>query len=77
MPLRNNLLKINEAQRLAVLKRKEMFAAAFSTPAGKAVVEYLREKYLDKPVCVIDNVYFGYVREGQNDVVRDILEMIK
>ena len=58
-------------------KRNSIFRACFSTPAGREVLAYLEEHYLSKPVWVIDNVYWGYVREGQNDVVRDIRRMAK
>ncbi len=84
MPQNNNnsmfgvrSLKGSKEQADAIEKRNSIFRACFSTPAGKEVLAYLQEKYLSKPVCVIDNVYYGYVREGQNDVVREILDMAK
>jgi hypothetical protein len=58
-------------------KRNSIFRACFSTPAGREVLAYLEKRYLSKPVCVIDNVYWGYLREGQNDVVRNILSWSK
>lgn len=70
-------LKGSKEQADVLEKRNSIFRACFSTPAGKEVLAYLQEKYLSKPVCVIDNVYYGYVREGQNDVVRAILDMAK
>lgn len=84
MPLNNNSsmlgvrsLKGSKEQADAIEKRNSIFRACFSTPAGKEVLAYLQKKYLSKPVCVIDNVYYGYVREGQNNVVREILDMAK
>lgn len=84
MPLDNNSsmlgvrsLKGSKEQADAIEKRNSIFRACFSTPAGKEVLAYLQEKYLSKPVCMIDNVYYGYVREGQNNVVRAILDMAK
>ena len=84
MPLNNNSsmlgvrsLKGSKEQADVLEKRNSIFRACFSTPAGKEVLAYLQEKYLSKPVCVIDNVYYGYVREGQNNVVREILDMAK
>lgn len=58
-------------------KRNSIFRACFSTPAGREVLAYLEKRYLSKPVCAIDNVYWGYLREGQNDVVRNILSWAK
>lgn len=84
MPLNNNSsmlgvrsLKGSKEQADVLEKRNSIFRACFSTPAGKEVLAYLQEKYLSKPVCMIDNVYYGYVREGQNNVVRAILDMAK
>lgn len=71
------LQKPSKEQQDAIEKRNSIFRACFSTPAGKAVLEYLEKKYLDKPVCMIDNVYYGYVREGQNDLIRTIKEYAK
>lgn len=70
-------LKGSKEQADVLEKRNSIFRACFSTPAGKEVLAYLQEKYLSKPVCMIDNVYYGYVREGQNNVVRAILDMAK
>lgn len=70
-------LKGGQEQADAIEKRNSIFRACFSTPAGQEVLSYLQDKYLSKPVCMIDNVYYGYVREGQNDVVREILKMAK
>lgn len=70
-------LKPTKQQQDAAEKRRSIFRACFSTPAGKQVLEYLENMYLAKPVCVIDNVYYGYWREGQNDVVRAIRTMSK
>ena len=82
MPAKNDFgparfLKPNEEQVKAREKRNSVVRACFSTPAGKEVLAYLKEKYLDKPVCVINNVYYGYVREGQNEVVRAIIQYSK
>lgn len=70
-------LKGGKEQADVLEKRNSIFRACFSTPAGKEVLAYLQDKYLSKPVCMIDNVYYGYLREGQNDVVRAIVEMSK
>lgn len=78
MPKNNDVFGIKRLQKPskeqldAIEKRNSIFRACFSTPAGKAVLEYLEKNYLDKPVCVIDNVHYGYVREGQNDLIRTI-----
>jgi hypothetical protein len=61
----------------AIEKRNSMFKACFSTQAGKEVLVFLEEKYLTKPVCMIDNVYYGYIREGQNSIIREIKDYIK
>lgn len=70
-------LKGTKEQADVIEKRNSIFRACFSTPAGREVMAYLSERYLSKPVCMIDNVYYGYVREGQNDVVREILSWAK
>lgn len=84
MPKNNNdmfgvrrLQKPSKEQQDAIEKRNSIFRACFSTPAGKAVLEFLEKKYLNKPVCMLDNVYYGYVREGQNDIIRTIKEYAK
>ena len=70
-------LMARQEQKDAIEKRNSIFRACFSTSAGKQVLDYLEKKYLNKPVCMIDNVYYGYVREGQNDVVREIMNFAK
>lgn len=70
-------LKGTKEQADVVEKRNSIFRACFSTPAGREVMAYLEERYLSKPVCMIDNVYYGYIREGQNEVVRSILSWAK
>ena len=70
-------LMVPQEQKDQLEKRNSIFRACFSTSAGQKVLEYLKTKYLDKPVCMIDNVYYGYVREGQNDVVREIMNYAK
>ena len=70
-------LMARQEQKDQLEKRNSIFRACFSTSAGQKVLDYLEKKYLNKPVCMIDNVYYGYVREGQNDVVREIMNFAK
>lgn len=67
-------LEPNAEQAAQIARRNSVFRACFSTQAGKEVLAFLEKKYLSKPVCMIDNVYYGYIREGQNDVVREIIK---
>lgn len=85
MPLNKNEKSIYATAKIGPSKeaisaaeaRNSIFKACFSTQSGQQVLTYLREKYLNKPVCVIDNIYYGYVREGQNSIIREIEEFIK
>lgn len=54
-----------------------LFAKVFNTPEGKMVLAELRSRTLDAPSWYPGaNEHFGYVREGQNTVVREILTRI-
>lgn len=62
----------------------EQYAACFNTTAGKKVLEHLKKITLDQPTWipsggVVDgqsSIHHGFVREGQNSVVRSIIERI-
>ena len=54
------------------------FAAAFSSEAGKKVLAIQRENYLDEPAWLPgQDPSMGYFREGQNDVIRKILDAVE
>lgn len=55
-------------------KKDTLFAKVFSTPEGKIVLEELKSRTIDVPSWYPGaNEHFGYVREGQNTIVREIL----
>ena len=54
------------------------FARTFETAEGKIVLDYLKEKTINQPTWVIGaGTDFGFAREGQNSIVRDILQRIE
>jgi hypothetical protein len=56
----------------------KMYARVFSTTDGLKVVEHLRQKTLDQP-CFSpgSDASYGFAREGQNSVVREIENRIR
>ena len=54
---------------------KAAYRKTFGTPEGRLVLEDLQKQYLDRPVCSIENVYYGYIREGENRAARRIMKM--
>jgi hypothetical protein len=53
-------------------------ARAFKTVDGKKFLNYLKSKTLDQPAWVPGvDASFGYAREGQNSIVREILNRIE
>lgn len=55
-----------------------LIARTFSTENGQRVLAWLRESYLENPSWQPGaESSFGYYREGQNSVVRDIEKRIK
>jgi len=54
------------------------FARTFDTEEGKKVLNYLMHKTLEQPTWVpgLDNSY-GYAREGQNSIIREINQRIE
>lgn len=58
--------------------KDKLFAKVFNTPEGKLVLAELKSRTLDAPSWYPGaNEHFGYVREGQNTVVREILTRIE
>lgn len=50
------------------------YARTFDTEEGKKVLEHLKSKTLNQPTWVPGSEpSFGYAREGQNSVIRDIV----
>jgi len=69
--------KLEEAE----IKAKQLnawFTQCFGSDAGKRVLEYLKTNTLDKP-CFLpgQEVNTGIWREGQNNLVREILNRIE
>ena len=62
----------------------KQYASCFSTPAGKKVLEHLKKCTVDQPTWVpsagvldgASTVHHGFVREGQNSIVRNIIDRI-
>jgi len=51
----------------------KLHVAVFNTPHGMRFLAYLKRTYLDKPVFVPGvGTEVGFMREGENNVVRDI-----
>lgn len=49
------------------------FARTFDTEEGKKVLEYLVSKTLNQPTWLPGGDHtFGYAREGQNSIIREI-----
>jgi hypothetical protein len=54
------------------------FYKAFSTPSGKKVLEWLTKHTLDSPTWwPSQSEKFGYFREGQNSLVRQLKSKIQ
>ena len=67
---------------VAIDRKKEdldiLIARTFSTENGQKVLAWLREAYLENPSWQPGaESSFGFFREGQNSVVRDIEKRIK
>ena len=56
----------------------KLFARVFSTNDGVKVTAYLRAKTLDQPSFLPgSDASYGYAREGQNSIVREIENRIR
>tara|TARA_R100000234_G_scaffold98035_1_gene66473 strand:+ start:6132 stop:6392 length:261 start_codon:yes stop_codon:yes gene_type:complete len=55
-----------------------LFFKVFSTEDGDKVLNYMIAMTLDQP-CFIpgESASYGYCREGQNSIVRDIIKRVK
>ena len=54
------------------------FARCFQTDDGKKVLQYLTSKTLDQPAWLPEFApEYGYSREGQNSIVREINNRIR
>lgn len=71
-----------EAARQAAINT--VFGKCFNSPAGKRVLEYLSKMTLEQPTWVpsagvldgASTVQHGFVREGQNSIVREIFSRV-
>tara|TARA_R100001086_G_C11816667_1_gene253035 strand:- start:906 stop:1169 length:264 start_codon:yes stop_codon:yes gene_type:complete len=72
---------LNEKSREGVLDQLELdksFARTFETEEGKKVLKYLISRTLNQPTWVPGgDTSFGYAREGQNSIVREIQTRIE
>lgn len=56
----------------------KQFVAVFSTEPGQSVLAHLRQITIEQPAWVPGaDPSFGYAREGQNSIVREIEQRIK
>jgi len=56
----------------------QLYARAFTTEAGAKVLSHLRETTIERPCFTAgQDPSFGFVREGENEVVRGIERRIK
>jgi hypothetical protein len=67
---------------VAIDRKKEdldiQIARTFSTEEGQKVLAWLREQYLEQPGWQPGaEASFGFFREGQNSVIRDLETRIK
>ena len=59
----------------------KLYFACFSTPAGKIVLQHLKASTLDQPTWWATgrgeaDVHLAFTREGQNSIVREIVNRI-
>ena len=55
-----------------------LYAKCFKTADGQKVLDHLKSVTIDQPSWVPgDDPSFGYSREGQNSIVREILSRIR
>jgi|TARA_R100001530_G_C4304333_1_gene151306 hypothetical protein len=74
-------LKKNQAAQQELNKQ---YSICFSTPTGKKVLEHLRKCTIDQPTWIpgggqldgVSVVQHAFVREGQNSIVRNIVDRI-
>lgn len=58
------------------------YAIVFNTPSGKKVLKHLKKCTLDQPTWIPNPqngesaVQHGFIREGQNSIVRSIIDRI-
>jgi len=62
--------KLNEIDKLV--------AKVFSTKDGKELLLWLKNKTIDQPSFYPgEDASYGYIREGQNSIVREILQKLE
>lgn len=66
-------------QNINVMREMDQtFKRCFNTVAGKKVLAHLAASTLDQPCWTPGADYsFGYAREGQNSIVREIIQRVK
>jgi hypothetical protein len=71
----NQMRADNEAKAQEIASQ---FYQCFSSDAGKFVLNRLTSITVERPVLYVNSTQFGAgIREGQNQIVRQILEQIK
>ena len=55
-----------------------LVSKVFVTKDGHELLDLLKSRFLDQPTFVPgDDPSYGYFREGQNSIIRDILQKIR
>ena len=77
--------KINQEKMNALQQElNKQYSLCFSTPTGKKVLEHLIKCTIEQPTWIPSNgnldgqstIQYGFVREGQNSIVRNIIDRI-
>lgn len=74
--LRSNINEITESQRQALVKECALFARCFNTESGRKVLEILKKKVDAQTWDPNKGSEWGYYHEGQNDVLRYIINRV-
>ncbi len=66
----------NKEQLQAMKEECSVYAAVFNTSEGHKVLEHFK-KILNNPTWPVDSdTSYGYFREGQNDIIRHIINRV-
>lgn len=72
------IAKLKESNEAKAKEIASQFHACFRTDPGQFVLKRLQEVTIDRPVLNAHSTQFGAgIREGQNQIVRQILDQIQ
>lgn len=73
-----NGIRLNPADLTERYRVDMLYARAFASEAGQAVLAHLRSQTIEQPAWVPgEDPGFGFAREGQNSIVREIERRIR